>query len=51
VEGKRSGFRGSLLLLNSYFLNPALTAWSDDQILERGRSLLSGALRVWARPA
>jgi hypothetical protein len=51
VEGKRSGFRGSLLLLNSYFLNPALTVWSDDQILERGRSLLSDALRVWARPA
>ncbi len=51
VEGKRSGFRGSLLLLNSYFLNPALTVWSDDQILERGRNLLSGALRVWARPS
>lgn len=51
VEGKRSGFRGSLLLLNSYFLNPALTVWSDDQILERGRTLLSGALRVWPRPA
>jgi hypothetical protein len=51
VEGKRSGFRGSLLLLNSYFLHPTLTAWSDDQIIERGRNLLSCALRVWTRPA
>jgi hypothetical protein len=50
VEGKRSGFQGSLLVLNSYFLKPALTEWSDDRILERGKSMLAAALKVWARP-
>jgi len=50
VEGKRSGFRGSLLLLNSYFQKPTLTQWSENEIRDRGRHLLSLALKVWARP-
>ena len=51
VQGKRSGFRGSLLKLNSYFLDTALTSWTDDQILERGQRLLKDALNIWGRPA
>lgn len=50
VEGKRSGFRHSLLLLNAYFQNPSLTSWGEDQILCRGGVLLKAALSLWARP-
>jgi len=50
VEGKRSGFLGSLLLLNSYFQKPTLTQWSENEIRARGRNLLSLALKVWPRP-
>lgn len=50
VEGKRSKFIGTLLLLNSYFLRPTLTTWRDEQIMQRGRGLLQSALSVWARP-
>lgn len=50
AEGKRSGFRGSLLVLNSYFQKSTLTQWAENEIRERGRSLLSLALKVWIRP-
>ena len=51
VEGKRSGFRGSLLLLNAYFLNPSMTTWEEEQIVCRGEKLLKAALSLWGRPA
>ncbi len=50
VEGKRSAFRGSLLLLNSYFSSLGLTAWRDAQIKQRGEVLLSVALKNWPYP-
>lgn len=50
VEGKRSGFRGSLLLLNAYFLSSSLATWRDEQIIERGKYLLKSALSIWERP-
>ena len=51
VEGKRSRFRGSLLLLNAYFLNPSMTTWEEEQIVCRGEKLLKAALSLWGRPA
>ncbi len=50
VEGKRSGFRKSLLILNAYFQDPALTQWSDGEIAQRSDVLLRHARRLWPRP-
>jgi hypothetical protein len=50
IEGKKSGFRKSLLLLNSYFQKPALTKWTDEDISIRGLELLTQAKKVWPRP-
>lgn len=51
IEGKKSGFRKSLLVLNSYFQQPALTKWADEEINTRGLELLAQAKKVWPRPS
>lgn len=50
VAGKRSGFLGSLLVMNSYFQQPAVAHWSDKEITARGAHLFSQARVVWPRP-
>jgi len=50
VKGKRSGFLGSLLMMNSYFYQPAVARWGDAEIAARGVHLFSQAKAVWPRP-
>lgn len=51
VPGKRTKFLESLLVLNTYFQNHALTQWSDDEIAARGVHLFAVAKALWPRPA
>jgi hypothetical protein len=46
-----SGFRKSLLILNAYFQDPALTQRSDSDIAKRSGALLGYAPRLWPRPS
>jgi hypothetical protein len=50
VAGKRTKFRESVLLINTYFQDPRISAWSDEQIADRSEHLWKQAIRVWARP-
>jgi hypothetical protein len=49
-EGKRSGFLQSLLLLNAYFQDTALTQWNDAEIEARGKQLFRQAVKLWPHP-
>lgn len=48
VPGKKTGFQGSLLVMNGYFQN--CQAWSDAEIDIRGLQLFEQAKRAWPRP-
>lgn len=50
VAGKRSGFLRSLLVMNAYFQDGAITNWRDAEIGLRGERLFQLAKTVWARP-
>nr|WP_255519987.1 DUF262 domain-containing protein [Cupriavidus sp. IK-TO18] len=50
VEGKRTKFLQSLLLLNAYFQHSSVTKWDDDEIRARGDHMFLKALKVWPRP-
>ncbi len=49
IEGKRSKFLGSLLLMNSYFQKPAITHWGDAEISARGAHMFEQAKMLWPR--
>ncbi len=51
VTGKRTGFLGSLLVMNSYFQSPTMTQWAEAEIAARGAKLFDQAKTVWPRPA
>lgn len=49
IPGKKTGFQGSLLVMNSYFQN--LQTWSDVDIDQRGSALFEQAKLAWPRPS
>ena len=51
VTGKRTGFLGSLLVMNSYFQSPTMTLWAEAEIAARGAKLFDQSKTVWPRPA
>lgn len=50
VAGKRTGFLGSLLIMNSYFQKPDIQTWSDADIDKRGCDLFERARQTWSYP-
>lgn len=50
ITGKRTGFLGSLLVMNSYFQKPEITQWTDTEISVRGTHLFEQAKTCWSRP-
>jgi Protein of unknown function (DUF1524) len=48
VPGKKTGFQGSLLVMNGYFQN--LQVWGDAEIDLRGEVLFEQAKLAWPRP-
>lgn len=49
IPGKKTGFQGSLLVMNGYFQN--LQTWSDADIDQRGSALFEQAKLAWPRPS
>ncbi len=49
LPGKRTGFLGSLLVMNSYFQNSVITQWGDAEISARGACLFEQAKTLWPR--
>lgn len=50
VTGKRTGFLGSLLMMNSYFQRLDIQTWSDADIDTRGYDLFERARQAWSYP-
>lgn len=50
VRGKQSQLGLSVLLLNTYFQNKALTEWDEASIKMRSNTLFKAALFVWPKP-
>jgi hypothetical protein len=50
-DAKKPVLVNSVVYLNKYFGQPALTAWDQDAILKRGHHLAELAAKVWAGPS